>query len=121
MNNSKGNLKERAYSFALTVIKLIDMLQKSDWAVEIISKQLLRSATSVGANIIEAHAGSSRKDFANYYRHALKSANEAKFWIGLLKDSKKADPINCNPIANEVTELASMLAASIITLKTKRI
>ena len=80
----KIELKKRAYVYALDVIKFIDGLNKNDFTVQIIVKQLLRSATSIGANIIEAQAGSTKKDFTNFFNYALKSANESKFWLGLL-------------------------------------
>ncbi len=54
VQNSKPELKNRAYLYALEVIKFIDSLEKNDFSVQVLSKQLLRSATSVGANIIEA-------------------------------------------------------------------
>ena len=57
----------------------------------IINDQLLRSATSIGANVIEAQAASSRKDYTNFFAYALKSANECKFWLGLLRDSGRGD------------------------------
>ncbi|KAF0121585.1 MAG: hypothetical protein FD151_1162 [bacterium] len=81
--------------------------------------QLLRSATSIGANIIEAQAASSRKDFRNFLNHALKSANETKFWLGLLRDSGKKTGEEINPLMKEAKELANILASSILTLKGK--
>lgn len=116
----KTDLKKRAYVFALDVIKFIDGLVRKDFVVLIISKQLLRSATSIGANIIEAQAGSTRKDFTNFFSYALKSANETKFWLGLLRDSKKADGEDVAALLQEATELANILASSIITLKGNR-
>ncbi len=86
----------------------------------VIYKQLIRSATSIGANIIEAQAGSSRKDFTNFFSYALKSANESKFWLGLLRDSGKIDSGRASGLLNETAELANILASSIITLKGKR-
>lgn len=121
-NNSKVkiDLKKRAYFYALDTIKFIDGLGKNDFTVQIISKQLLRSATSVGANIIEAQAGSTKKDFTNFFTYALKSANESKFWLGLLRDSGKADKNKANILLQETTELANILAASVMTLKGKK-
>ena len=98
-NNSekpKIELKQRAYLYALAVMKFLDALNKKDFSVRIIANQLLRSATSVGANIIEAQAGSTKKDFTNFFNHALKSANESKFWLGLMRDSGKADKDTVN-------------------------
>ena len=115
----KTELKHRAYLYALDVIRFIDGLDKKDFVVQIIAKQLLRSATSIGANIIEAQAGSSRKDFINFFAYALKSANEGKFWLGLLRDSKKADGNRINKLLDETNQLANILARSILTLKNK--
>ena len=116
----KRELKHRAYLLALDVIKFLDSLAKQDFAVQIIAKQLLRSATSIGANIIEAQAGSSKKDFTNFFAYSLKSANESKFWLGLLRDSNKASKEMTNELLQETTELANILASSILTLKGKR-
>ncbi len=120
ISKPKIELKQRAYLFALGIIKFIDLLDKKDFAVQILVKQLLRSATSIGANVIEAQAGSTRKDFTNFFSYALKSANETKFWLGLLRDSKKADHNSVNLLLQETTELANILASSILTLKGKR-
>ncbi|MBU2578574.1 four helix bundle protein [Patescibacteria group bacterium] len=117
---SKIDLKERVYLYALEIIRFIDDLNKNDFTAQIIAKQLLRSATSIGANIIEAQAGSTKKDFTNFFNHALKSANESKFWLGLLRDSKKADVNKGNKLLQETIELANILGSSILTLKGKR-
>ncbi len=120
-NNSKFkiDLKKRAYLYALDIIKFIDSLDKKDFSIQIISKQVLRSATSIGANIIEAQAGSTKRDFTNFFSYALKSANESKFWLGLLRDSNKADKVMTDKLINETLELANILASSILTLKGK--
>jgi len=116
----KTDLKKRAYIYALDVIRFIDVLNKKDFSIQIISRQLLRSATNVGANIIEAQAGSTKKDFTNFFNHALKSANESKFLLGLMRDSGKADKDATNKLLQETTELANILGSSILTLRGKR-
>ena len=115
----KNDLKERTYLYALDVIRFIDNLNTKDHSVQVISKQLLRSATSIGANIIEAQAASSKKDFTNFFSYSLKSANESKFWIGLLRDSSKADKDLSNKLLRETHEIANILGSSILTLKGK--
>lgn len=119
MQNSKLQLKQRAYLYALKIIKFIDILPK-DQTCRIIGTQLLRSSTSIGANIIEAQTGSSKRDFTNFFSHALKSANESKFWIGLLRDSGKAQKDKADDLLKETIELANILGSSILTLKGKR-
>ena len=121
-NNSKPKieLKRRVYLYAIAIIKFIDRLEKRDFSIEVIAKQLLRSATSIGANIIEAQAGSTRKDFTNFFAHALKSANESRFWLGLLRDSGKAEKGDVGKLLQETTEIANILGSSILTLKGRR-
>ena len=116
MKNSKSDIKERSYTFALNMIKLVESLP-NDQASRIIGNQVLRSATSIGANIIEAQAASSKRDFTNFINHALKSANETKFWLGLLRDSGRKEGEMINPLLDEAKQLANILASSILTLK----
>ena len=116
----KIDLKKRAYVYALDLIKFIDTLSKNDSSVQIISRQLLRRATSIGANIIEAQTGSTRRDFTNFFSYALKSANESKFWLGLLRDSRKASLDRANKLLKETTEIANILGSSILTLKREK-
>lgn len=121
-NNAKPktDLKKRVYLYAINTLKLIDGFDKNDFSANILAKQLLRSATSVGANIIEAQAGSTKRDFTNFFTHALKSANESKFWLGLLRDSGKADKEQVSKLLQETTERGNIIGASILTLKGKR-
>lgn len=118
-STAKNDLKTRAYLYSLEIITFLDSLNQKDFVVQVLSKQLLRSATSIGANIIEAQEGSTKKDFTNFFSYALKSSNESKFWLGLLRDSKKAPREKVNRLLDETNELANMLGASVITLKKK--
>jgi len=113
-----NNLKERSYKFSLLVIKFINKLpnKKLYW---IIGDQLLRCATSIGANIAEAYGASSKKDFINFYGYSLKSANETVYWLNLLKDTKTLKTDYFNVLIKEAEELAKMTAASIITMRKK--
>jgi len=86
----------------------------------IITNQLLRSATSIGANVIEAKSASSKRDFIRFYEISLKSANETKYWLGLLRDATETDKEKTNELLNEVEEISKMLSASILTMKNKR-
>lgn len=115
----KTELKHRAYQYSIKLIEFLDTLPQ-DTSTGVIGKQLLRSATSIGANIVEAKSASSRRDFTNFYSHALKSANESLFWLGLLRDAKKINNTQLNYLINETQELANILASSILTLKGKR-
>ncbi|MFA6536663.1 MAG: four helix bundle protein [Candidatus Paceibacterota bacterium] len=84
----KNEFKKRLYFWVLSLVKFIDRLPK-DQVGSVMGKQLLRSGTSVLANYVEADSASSRKDFINFFTHSLKSANESKVWLTLLRDTDK--------------------------------
>jgi len=113
-----NELQKRIYDWVISLVKFTDTLKK-DYSTQIIANQLLRSGTSVGANYIESQAGSSRKDFANFLNHALKSANESKYWLALLRDTQKGDSETIKKLLEELEEISKILAASIITVKSK--
>lgn len=115
----KRALIHRSYNFSLAIMRMLDMMQK-DFSSEIVAKQILRSATSVGANIIEAQAASSKRDFINFLHHALKSANETKYWLGLLRDGQKIDREYASKLLEEAIELSRMLGSSLLVLKGKK-
>ena len=116
---SKSDLKIRSYLFSIEIVKFVASLpnEKSFW---VIGDQLLRSGTSIGANIVEAKAASSRRDFANFYNIALKSANETKYWLCLLRDSGLVAANKIAKILVEAEELSKMLGASLLTLRGKK-
>lgn len=118
-NNKKQEFISRIYKYALNIIKYIDDLEKNS-QTKILSDQLLRSGTSVTANIVEAQSASSKKDYINFYNHSLKSANETKLWICLLRDSNKADKQESNKLLDETKQIANIIASSILTMRGKR-
>jgi len=111
--------KTRTYQFSLKMIKFIDNLPE-DMSTKIIARQLLRAGTSIGANITEAQASPSRKDFTNFFNHSLKSANETKYWLGLLRDTNKVSMEEVNVLIREVDEIVNILGSSILTLKGRK-
>lgn len=115
-NNSKEKLNTRCYKFSINIIKLCDDLpnKRSSW---VITDQLIRSSTSIGANVYEARSSSSKIEFKKYFEIALKSANESNYWLNLLKDLNLVDLSTINYLIQEVTELGNILGRSIITLK----
>jgi len=114
----KMEFKRRLYNFVLRLVRFIDKLPKSSVS-DVMGKQLLRSGTSILANYIEANSASSKKDFINFFTHSLKSANESKVWICLLRDTGKGDKHELEYLLKELTEIANIIASSIITLKGK--
>ena len=112
----KTEIKARCYRFALDVIAFTDIFpqKRSAWVV---ADQLIRAATSIGANLVEARAASSRLEFKKFNEIALKSANETKYWLGLARDAKIAKEEEANRLLKEADEIARMLASGVIKLK----
>ncbi len=101
------------------MIKFIDKLPK-DSVCNVMGKQLLRSGTSVLANYIEANSASSKKDFINFFTHSLKSANESKVWLTLLRDTEKGDVSELEWLLSELVQIANILASSILKMKGRK-
>ena len=107
-------IKAKSYQFALNIIKLYQYLSKEKHEY-ILSKQLLRSGTSIGANIEEALAGSSRKDFINKMSIASKEARETIYWIRLLIDSGIVEEKMALKQLQEADELVRLLTSIVKT------
>ena len=118
-SNLRTNVKYRAYKFSLSIIDLVKNFPEKRvyWIIE---DQLLRCATSIGANLIEAKSSSSKRDFIKFYEIALKSTNETIYWLMLLKDSRLVRVDKIEPLLSEAKEIGKMTAASLLTLKGKR-
>jgi len=115
----KSDFKARLYRWVVRLIKFIDKLPR-DSVCAVMGKQLLRSGTSILANYIEAQSASSKKDFTNFFTHSLKSANESKVWLALLRDTEKGERSELTWLLTELTEIANVLASSILTLKNRK-
>lgn len=117
----KDNLvKDKSYAFALATIKLYQSLTNKKEFV--LSKQLLRSATSIGANIEEATAGQSRADFLSKMSIASKEARESNYWLRLLRDSQIAAIEEIQPLLIESESLIRILTAIVkSTAETKNL
>jgi len=114
----KSDLKIRSYKFSLDIIKLTNDLpnKRSAWVIQ---DQLIRSATSVGANLVEAQAASSRLEFKKFFEISLKSANETKYWLCLLRDTKLSEKKRIEKLLDEITQISNMIAKSVMKLKRK--
>ena len=117
--NFKKEFKKRLYQWVLRLIKFLDALPRG-MVPEVMGKQVLRSGTSFLANYIEAQSASSKKDFINFFTHSLKSANESKVWLTLLKDTNKGDQEELKWLLGELIEIANVIASSILTMKGKK-
>jgi four helix bundle protein len=115
----KSELKKRVYLWTLSLIKFLKTLPKN-YVNEVLGKQLLRSGTSILANFIEAQAASSRKDFTNFINYSLKSANESKVWLCLLKDSLPKDyEAVSGSLLKEAVEISNIFGKVMTTLRNK--
>ena len=116
----KTDLTDRCIKLSLKVIALVDTLPYKQSA-KVIGLQLLRSITSIGANLVEARASSSRLEFKKFHEISLKSANEAKYWLMLLKESRLAEAKIINEMLDEVIQIANMIASGVLKLKSKNL
>lgn len=109
-------IDERSYKFALRVVKLVSSLPHST-AGDALGRQVLRSGTSIGANIEEAYAAASPRDFTNKMSIALKEARETHYWLRLIKDSGLITADRTDSLIQEALELKLILAKTVITSK----
>jgi len=107
----------KSYKFALKIISLYKVLAFEQKEV-VLSKQLLRSGTAVGALVIEAEHAQSKSDFLNKMNVALKEINETEYWLMLLKDSSFISKKEFDSIYTDCVELIKILASIVKTAKT---
>lgn len=113
----KPDIVERTFGFALGVVQTCQTCERSAASRSLIG-QLLRSATSVGANVEEAQAGQSRADFLSKMSIACKEAREANYWLRLLVASGMLPSAPASGLLNESNELVAILTA--IVKRTKK-
>lgn len=116
MGDKPYDIKHRSYQFSKELVLFIGEA-KFDKIYFSLFSQLMRSGTSIGANLVEGKAGSSKKDFKNYYKIALKSANETKYWICLIRDTVLQNhKEKLNELLTEADEISKIIASIIINL-----
>ena len=119
MDIKKPNIiKEKTYNFALDIIKIYQQMIKQNEFI--LSKQLVRSGTSIGANVEEATAAQSRKDFISKMSISSKEARETNYWLRLLRDSQLCKGIDYNDLISESDEIIKILTSIVKTTTTKR-
>ena len=118
MVSNENTAKYKSKKFAIKIINCYKLLiyNKNEY---ILSKQLLRSGTSIGANLAESECAISENDFLNKVYIALKECNETLYWLELLNDTEYLDSIQFNDLYNDCNEIKRMLSASTKTLKEK--
>ena len=114
----KENLiQQKTYDFALKIINTSKQMQMNKEFV--LSRQLLKSGTSIGANVEEAIGGLSRKDFLSKISIAYKEARETKFWLRLLRDSNSIDTDHSDELIYQVDEILRIIGSIQRTTKNK--
>lgn len=113
------DIKKRTLKFSIEIIRFLDVLpsEKKYW---IIKDQLIRSATSIGSNIIEATGSPTKRDFINFYHISLKSAYETSYWLTLLSELDHKDKNELGQLIEEVNQIGKILTASILKMKRKK-
>jgi four helix bundle protein len=111
---NKSDVRDRSYKFALEIIKLTQKLSKNI-ASNSLARQLIRSGTSIGANVEEAQAGFTKKDFTYKMSLARKEARESKFWLSLIRDAELSRDSQVNELIQEADELTKILTSIVKT------
>ncbi|NUO10119.1 MAG: four helix bundle protein [Candidatus Brocadia sp.] len=112
-------IKNKSFAFALRIVKMFQYLQ-TEKKEFVLSKQLLRSGTAIGALVREAEQAESKSDFIHKMAIAQKETNETDYWIELLFQSAYLHESQYKSIIADVTELKKLLASIIITSKENR-
>ena len=109
--NTKNDLKERSFGFAKRIIFLCQKLEQSPGATRTISNQLIRSGTSIGANIEEAHGSQSKADFTAKMYISCKEARETNYWLRLLIETKMISERQLANLLDESNQLIAILTS----------
>jgi len=117
---AKGNvLKEKSYGFAIRIIKLAHFLKEKK-KEQVLSKQIVRCGTSIGANIEEASGAQSDNDFIAKLHISLKEAKETHYWLRLLRDTDYITQEQAESMIEDVNEIITLLTKSLKTIKARK-
>jgi four helix bundle protein len=105
-------LPDRTFAFACDIVRFCRTLSVTPGVHRLVASQLLRSGTSVGANVAEAKAAFTRRDFANRYALVLRESRETQYWLRLIEATELADPKTTAPLLAEATELVAILTVA---------
>jgi len=110
-------LHKKSYAFAVRITKMFLLLTEDDWKLQAIYKQVLRSGTSISANVHESEFAQSPSDFASKLHIALKEANETMNWLNLLHDTDHLSEKAFESMTADCSEIIALLVSSIKTIK----
>lgn len=115
-NDFKQEFKKRCFNFSISILRIAELLrqERNNWPL---IDQLIRSATSIGANIVEGGSSSSRKEFINFFQIALKSASETLYWLALLREISPNYKTKIDDLIAECTEIKKMISTIILNTK----
>ena len=116
-----GPLHIKSYDFAVRIVKMFLHFTDNDWKLQAIYKQILRSGTSISANVHESEFAQSPSDFASKLHIALKEANETMNWLNLLHDVGYLEEKGFESLANDCNEIIALLVSSLKTIKKNNI
>ena len=114
------DIAERAFHFAVRVVKLCRTMEKTSGSSRTLANQLLRSATSVGANLEESKGGQSRADYLTKVSIALKEARETHYWLRLLVASEMVKESQLAELLDEADQITAILTTIVKKLKAKK-
>lgn len=117
MENKENPLKDKSYKFALRIVKLYKHLSEEKKEF-VLSKQVLRSGTSIGANIAEGNQAQSKSDFIHKLSISHKEAFETEYWLCLLRDAEYITEKQAESLIIDCQEIQKILTSSIKTAKT---
>ena len=121
MDNEGQNIQQRTLNFAVRVVKLCQFLHKQGGVGKVLSNQLIRSGTSIGANIREAQSAQSDRDFLHKLEIALKEARETEYWLIVLVEAEVIQESKVNALKEESTAIIKILIAITKKLKEKQL
>ena len=116
---SESILRTKSKQFAIEIISACRDMRKNKIEYALVD-QLLRSGTSIGANIYEAQFAQGKKDFISKLEIALKECNESDYWLGILLSTNSIEEGNCTKLMSDCDEIRKMLISSVTTIKSKQ-
>ena len=121
MNEANQKIQERTLSFAVRVVKLCRFLDEQGGVARVLYKQLIRSGTSIGANVREAQSAQSDRDFLHKLEIALKEARETEYWLIVLVEADVVKKEKISSLRQESTEIIKILISITKKLKEKQL
>lgn len=113
---TKNIIVNKSFDFAVEIVKIVKVIQNVHKEY-ILTKQLMRSGTSIGANVREAHNAESKKDFIHKMSIAQKECDETKYWLEIMKEAEYINKVDFTLLYNQASELLKILRSIIMTTK----